>query len=244
MNYGSDSNKSDAPDVEDMIPVQTYEIGKNKGNSPDDINGRLPLKERHRKAIDADPDEYVWLRVRANDEEVVTKQRIYESGRGISLEHSERQELGLKPRDPVKYWIAPIENGEVPSEGKKKEEKTSDSGQQKLMEDSEDQYVWLKDTDSTTYHHIKSNGDATTVCGIDFSDHDHVTTCEPGGFLDECRNCARQESDEMSNRQLIESIAEMASFTVEQERSNYLTREQLIAIRERLLELEEEKEES
>jgi hypothetical protein len=251
MSYGNESNKDDAPDVEDMVPVRTYSMGENKGNSPDDINGRLPLNERHRAAVGAEPDEYVWLRVRAlkNDEEVVTKQRIYNSGRGISLEHNDRKKLDLEPNDEVKYWIAPIENGQRPTKGDQTGDKaiTVSNAIQSAAEDTDDQrdkYVWLKDTDSTTFHHVDFDTESSTVCGIDFSDHEAVTTDDPGGFLDECRNCVRTESDELSNRQLIEGIGDMADFELTRDdRTNYLKREQLVAIWERMVEQEQKIEE-
>ncbi|MFB6217698.1 MAG: hypothetical protein ABEH77_00740 [Halobacteriaceae archaeon] len=244
MSYDTNSNKGDVPDIEDMVPVRTFEMGENRGNSPDNINGRLPLNERHRAAINADPDEIVWLRVRAlkNGNEVVTKQRIYESGRGLSLEHDEREELDLEPKDEIKYWIAPIENGQ--------EQRNSDTPQKELeitesegdsSEDDKKEFVWLKDTDGTTYHQVNQNEDTKTVCGIDFSDHNAITTDDPGGFLDECRNCIRKGSEELSNRELINQIGEIAGFDITREdRTNYLTREQLVAIWERLVELEEQ----
>jgi len=230
-----------------MVPVRTYSMGKNTGNSPDDINGRLPLNERHRAAVGAEPDEYVWLRVRAlkNNEEVVTKQRIYNSGRGISLEHRDRQKLELNPNDEVKYWIAPIENRQKPIKGDQTDNsETTESETSKSVsedrDDPDDKYVWLRDTDSTTYHHVDFDTESTTVCGIDFNDHEAVTTDDPGGFLNECRNCVRTESSELSNRQLIEGIGDMADFELTRDdRTNYLKRKQLVAIWERMVEQEQ-----
>jgi len=111
VQYYPTDQKDDVPPIEEQYYVGSHEVGHNRGNAPDNVNGRLPLESRDLEAIGAKPEDTVWITARANGQETSTDspRKIYKAGDGVTLATPERRELDLSPGDSIKYWVFPAE---------------------------------------------------------------------------------------------------------------------------------------
>lgn len=245
IGYGNLSEKdSDDPDPADMIPCGEKPLRRD-GSAADGINSSIDLDQRDLTAVGAERGDKVLLYVEANGKWVAAKRGTYESRPGIGLYHKERKKLDLDVHDTIKVWLDEVEeDNKTTSEGKATERanEAEETKQQQITEDvDQDEYVWLTDAQSTTYHQIRP-GETVTVCGVNFSDHDHRTLSDPGDALDECGNCAIRPSEQMSNRELVEWLGDedRADFDVDRDVPSYLNKDDLVALRDYVMELETE----
>lgn len=201
----------------------------------DGLNGSLPLRNRDINAIEARPGDTVCLYVEADGESLYTRRPIHKNGRAVTLPYKERRKLGLQEGDSVEFWIKLVE----PERPKRDEQKRLSQDQKENSgEDEGTQYVWLVGR-STRYHRLDPESSLQTLCGLDFEDKNHKITSDPGGFLEECSNCAVQSLHEASLEDLARWLADEVGFELSGGPPSYLTKAQMVALREYILELKE-----
>ena len=162
------------------------------------------------------------------------------------MRKDERERLGLDvDNNSIKYWIKNTSgNGAETDNAALNRSNNADTGrkiqQEPLIEDknTDQQYVWFKDANSATYHHIGDREESTTVCGINFRNKSNRIFTDPGDVLDECKNCAIRTSDEMTNGELARWIGNHADFDTDGGPPGYFNKSQLLSLRDYIVELQ------
>lgn len=212
----------------------------------DNLNGSIPLSQGDLKAAGAELGGQVRLHVETGVSAIDVQKSIYSSQPGVGLRKEERQHLGLDPgNNTIEYWIKKIDENEFQTNkavgNSSSNASTRDATQQELSvesENAEQQYVWLRGANSTTYHHIDDGNDSTTTCGIDFESRNSRIFTDPGDVLDECKNCTVRTSDKVTNEELAEWIANQAGFGLEGGPPGYFNKSQLLSIRDYIVGLQ------
>lgn len=244
-----DDKPDDAPDPRDLTPCGEMELRTDK-TAEDGLNSSLSLERGHLRAVGADQGDPILVYVEANGKWVAYDRKTYGSRPGVGLPKKARDALDLNAEDTIKVWIGSWEakSGEDEAANQASSERTH--RQQALHDEqvAQDNFVWLlEDGPSTTYHHIRHDDGAVTVCGINFGDKDYRTLSDPGDALDECEQCERRSAGDMTNRELVDWIADedRADFSVDDDDGApaYLSKSELLAIRHYILDLEEAVEE-
>jgi hypothetical protein len=238
--YGLIENK----DKDDPDPAKLYYCGEKPlradSTTSDGINSSIELEKSDLTAIRAEGGDTVLLYVEANGKWVASERDVYPSRPGIGLYLDEREALELDPEDAIEVWI-----GEVESVSQDDEEDCG-ARQQSLSdpEVAEENYVLITD-EPLSYHHINQSSGAVTECGIGFGDKEYRTFSDPGDALEECRDCSLRAGTDMTNQELVDWLGEEANFeTDDGDAPGYLSKTQLIALRNHISNLNDQLEET
>lgn len=228
---------NEPPSKEEMVYCGEHELNTASKDVKDNIDGTLTVKDSQRAAAGAKAGEYVWLRVEQDGDETWARRKLHTTGRSVTLPLSERKKLGLEPGDEIRYWI---DSAETPGR-----QQTTTSFQRSEDSESEDDdhdpYVVDKSEGGFTYHVVSEDDVDETVCGIDLTDRDINRFGDPGDVLEICADCNVRASGDMSNREIVEWLAHTVDdFPAPKDPNpSYLTKHQLAALRDHLLEQEE-----
>lgn len=234
--YDSPADKADEPpSKEQMVYCGSREVGESSKDVEDNVDGTLSIKDGHRAATGAKPGDTIWVRVDANGKETKARRQLHSTGRTFTLPVNNRKELDLEPGDEVEYWIAAAENlARSPSDSTQrvKSRNTDETS-------TEERCVIIEDEGGLTYHVVSDEDEDTTVCGADLSSRSVRRFSDPGDALELCPECNVRGSEEMSNREIVEWLAETIDDFGEPLDSNpsYLSKGHLVALRDHILEL-------
>lgn len=227
--YGTISEKGDDdPDPAHMIPCGEFRL-RSDNSSSDKLNGSIRLSEQPLDAVGIDPGERVQVYIEANNQWVQYERKTYSDRAGVGLPMKYREKLGLNQNNrSISIWI---------DEPEDQTEETSE--QASLTNDTTGQeFVWIMDNESTTYHHVASNGGNRTICKTDFGEKDHKIVEDPGDVLEECEECSVRSSTDMTQKELINWLGNEIGFDTDSGTAEYLSKPQIIAIRDYVVEQE------
>lgn len=227
------------PDPVDMVPAGEYEL-RNDKTASDGLNGSVLVNEGSLKAVDAEPGDPVRVYAEANGHWILYERDTYSDRSGIGLPKDHRAELSLDSDNrTVRLWLNEAETDLADSDAT---QDTNNGTQVDLTGDeaTEREYVALLNDKQFRYHYVTAPGETTTECGIDFNDEPAKRFTDPGDAFEECSDCAIRSSDEMTNKELVEWLGEQAGFEVDDGGAPaYLSKHQLVALRDLVLELQE-----
>ncbi len=214
-------------------------IRSDPNNQTDGLSGSLPLTEEDLQATGASGEDKVKLVVKKDGRYVETERAIHADGRSITLPTQKRRKLDLELEDEVEYWIDLVEEQEGG-----KERTGSENNQQTLtgevVDENVDTKLAAKFPGQDTYHYIGSQDAEETVCGITLDGRDYRTGQEPsGGLLELCRNCAVRSAGDMSNEEIVDWLSSVAGFEKTEGPPSYLNKNQLLQLRDYILELQD-----
>ncbi|MCG1001919.1 MULTISPECIES: hypothetical protein [Halobacterium] len=223
----------DVPPKEEMVYCGEFELRESTKEVEDEIDGTLTITDGERAASGAKPGEYIWLRVQnADGDETTVQRKLHSNGRSVTLPLKARQQIGVAPGDTVRYWIdsTPDTVSTQP-----------DSPSPKRSQADSEEYVLDLGAGGLTYHVVDADSEDETVCGLDLSDRDVRRFSDPGDALEICAECNVRASADMSNREIVQWLADTVDeFSPSGNNPSYLTKEQLVALRDHILELRDE----
>lgn len=239
-NDTSSHKSNEPPTKEEMVYCGEYELSSATKDVEDNIDGTLTVQEGHRAAAGAKGGDRIWVRVEHNGDETWARRKLHSTGRSVTLPLEARKQIGLKPGDTVRYWIDLADVS--------REQQTAGGfgggggGGDPTPERDTDPYVVDSDESGLTYHVVSEDDRDETVCGIDLADKDVNRFSDPGDVLEICADCNVRASEDMSNREIVDWFAGTIDNFPDPRDTNpsYLTKEQLVALRDNLLELREE----
>lgn len=241
--YTQDSNKGMAaqspPGKDEMIPCGTYTMRPSSDDRTvgDGINGTITLQKSWLDTINVDPKDHIWFHAEANAKEIDTILQVHASGRSVTLPREDRQQLNLEPDDEVNFWITKASEEQIPQDQKQDVRKTFSED-----EDEMEKRVIIFGDEQFTYHYAESEDE--TNCGIPLDQREFRDGFEdPPDFFDLCADCAVLSSEEMTNEQIIEWLSQEAGFQKSGGTPSYLNHDQLVALRDSWLEMQERIEE-
>lgn len=242
INYGNTDEKgADEPDPAYMHHCTEFEL-RNDSTAGDGLNGSIRLEENDLKAVGAEKGDPVRVYAEANGCWILYERDTYTDRAGVGMPKKNREKLGLGPENrKVEIWIEEAENPEPDSESNSDEH----AGKQVSLtgeETDKQEYVLIPDDSPIKYHHVSQSDDEETECGIHFGGQEHRRFSDPGDALDQCSDCAIRSSDDMTNKELVEWLGEQAGFEAEEGTPAYLSKGQLVSLRDYILELQEVKE--
>jgi len=223
----------DQPTKEDMFPCGSQEMRPETGKDVEDgINGTVTVSEKTLNAIGVGANDKVQVLVEANGKSASTTREIHASGNTFTLPKSFRQDLSLEPGDEIRFWIDATEEPELTP---KQSSLTSDE-----KDRGEDLSVWF--VGEQEYHYVASEDADETQCGRSLEDGDYRgPTDDPGGFLDLCSDCAVRSSREMTIAEIIQWLGDKAGFEMKNGGPDaFMNKSQLVALRDYIIELEEQ----
>lgn len=238
--------EKDSDDPDPKYLTHFGELGlRSDSTTADEINSSLRVDEEKLGSVIDRPGDPVLHYIEANGKWVAYNRETYTDRAGIGLPKKAREALELDPEDTVEVWL---DEWEEPEKGRSDDqgEGRSEPRQQALSDRqiAEDEYVWiLENKPGTTYHHIRHDDGAVTVCGINFGDKEYRTLSDPGDALDECEECDLRSAGDMTNRELVEWLANESrgDFDVGGDGAPaYLSKTQLMALRHYIIDLETE----
>jgi hypothetical protein len=243
VDYGDlDKKGADEPDPAYMHHCREYRL-RNDSSAGDQLNGSITLEESDLKAVGADPGDPVKVYAEANGRWILYERDTYSDRAGVGLPKSHREKLNLSPENrTIEIWLdeAEADSDEPFSESNEVIKQASLTGE----ETQDREYVLIPDDSPVTYHHVASSDENETECGIDFEGQEHRRFSDPGDALDQCRDCAVRSSDDMTNKELVEWLGEQAGFVATESTPAYLSKGQLVALRDYILDLQDQVEES
>lgn len=225
----------DQPTKEDMFPCGTQEMRAETGKDVrDGINGTVTVSEKTLDALGVGASEQIHILVEANGKSAATKRKIHSSGNSFTLPLSFREKLRLEPGDTIQFWIGSVDE---PKETAKQSSLTSDE-----KDRSEDLSVWF--VGEAEYHYVASEDAEETQCGRPLGEEDYKgPTDDPGGFLDLCSDCAVRSSREMTIAEIVQWFGDKAGFEMKEGGPDaFMNKNQLVALRDYIIELEEQAE--
>lgn len=236
IDYGHiDEKGADGPNPAYMRHCKRTELRDDKTSS-DGLNGSISLSEDDLNAVGASPGDRVKVYVESDDNYVHYERRTYSDRPGVGIYKKERERLGLsKDNREIEVWIDEAEEPEP----------ESNSGQQaSLTDDDPDSppYVLIPEDSPFRYHNVKSEDPDETACGISFAEQEHRRFKNPADALDQCSDCFIRSSEDMTNEQLIRWFGEQAGFDHSRGTPTYMSKEQMTALRDYVLELQEQAE--
>lgn len=248
LESGNLSQKGSAkPELAYMHYCREYELLEmSKDKSQDGLNGTLQLSNRDLETIGVETGDEIILYVEHKDNWICTKVEVYPSRAAVTLPKKCREELGLeRGEQTVEYWIAnpadypyevnPVGSSEVNQPTLNDSYESDRSGENIPNQNDDDELVWVMESTTDTYHHVRGN-EKVTYCGIDFSDKKSKMITDPGDTLEECGNCARSSSD-MTNRELVDWFGTRAGFDNDDSPS-YMDNEQMMKLKQYIEEIE------
>lgn len=228
------SQKStEPPSKDEMVYCGEYTLNEATKDVEDGVDGTLTIKDAERAAAGAQPGDRIWVRVESDGKGAYARRKLHSTGRSFTLPLETRKQVGLRPGDTIKYWI------DLASANR--EQQTIDNSESDNAAGS-DPYVVDPNESGLTYHVVSEDDRDETVCGIRLDDRDVNRFSDPGDVLEICPDCNVRTSEDMSNREIVDWLAgTIADFPEPTEPNpSYLTKEQLAALRDHLLELHEE----
>lgn len=242
ISYGHvDKKGADDPDPTYMHPCtrdEPFEL-RNDSSAGDSLNGSITLDESDLKAVGAEKGDPVKVYAEANGRWILYERDTYTDRAGVGMPKSHREKLDLGPNSrTVEIWL---DEAEESGEDSKSTESEGTGTQVSLTgEDTEEQeYVLIPDDSPIKYHHVSSSDNHETECGLSFEDKEHRRFTDPGNALDQCSDCAIRSSDDMTNKELVEWLGEQAGFEAKEGTPAYLSKGQLVALRDYILDLQE-----
>lgn len=240
ISYGDiDEKGADEPDPAYMHHCSKYRLRNNK-SANDGLNNSIRLDEKDLSAVGVNKGDPVRVYAEANGRWVLYERETYNDRPGVGLPSKHREELGLDQENrTVEIWLDEPEKAEPEPESQVNE--GTDGTQVSLTgeEADEQEYVMIPGDSPFLYHHISSSDDNETKCGLNFEDQEHHRFTDPGDALDQCSDCAIRSSEEMTNKELVEWLGEQAGFEAEGGTPAYLSKGQLVALRDYILDLQE-----
>lgn len=238
ISYGNLSEKgADEPDPAYMHHCSEFEL-RNDKTAGDGLNGSIRLDKNDLKTVGAEPGDPVIVYAEANGRWILYERKTYTDRAGVGMPKDQREKLGLDSNNrTVELWLdeAESEPDDTSDEDEKAGKQVSLTGE----ETKEQEYVLIPDDSPIEYHHVSSSEDTETECGISFRGREYRRFSDPGDALDQCNDCAIRSSDDMTNKELVEWLGEQAGFEADEGTPSYLSKEQLVALRDYVLELQE-----
>jgi hypothetical protein len=242
ISYGNIEEKgADEPDPAYLHHSKEFEL-RNDNTAGDGLNGSISLDESDLRAVGAEKGDPVRVYAEANGRYIVYERDSYTDRAGVGMPKSHREKLGLNSENrTVKLWLAEADEPDGDSETEHTE---SDETQISLTGDEvqEEEYVLIPDNGPIKYHHVSSSDDSETKCGINFAGREHRRFTDPGDALEQCDDCAIRSSDDMTNKELVDWLGEQAGFEAEGSTPAYLSKGQLVALRDYILEIQDAQE--
>lgn len=231
----SHPNKTEEPpSKEEMVFCGQQTLNPASKDVEDGVDGTLTISDGERAASGANPGDEIWLRVQHEDKEIYARRKLHSTGRSVTLPLTSRKQINLKPGDKIRYWIdladVQRENGQI-----------SDSDEPATVSE-QDPYVFDESDSDLVYHTVGDTNDET-LCGLDLSERSVRQFSDPGDILTFCSECNVRSSEDMSNREIVEWLDDTVDgFNLDHSKPNpsYMTKDQLVALRDHLLELREE----
>ena len=239
ISYGNiDQKGADEPDPAYMHHCTEFEL-RNDNTAGDGLNGSITLDENDLKAVGAEPGDPVRVYAEANGRWILYERDSYTDRAGVGMPKGHREKLDLSSENrTVELWL-----DEAESESDDTADKGDSTGTQISLtgdEAQEREYVLIPDDSPIKFHHVSSSEDKETECGINFEGQDHRRFGDPGDALDQCGDCAIRSSDDMTNKELVEWLGEQAGFEAQGGTPAYLSKGQLVALRDYVLDLQEQ----
>lgn len=239
ISYGHiDEKGADEPDPAYMHHCREYEL-RNDKTAGDGLNGSISLDESDLKAVGAEPGDPIKVYAEANGRWILYERGSYSDRAGVGIPKSHREKLNLGSQSrTIELWL-----DEVESESDNTTNESENTGTQVSLtgEEAEKQkYVLIPDDSPIKFHHVSSSDDMVTECGIDFEGQAHRQFSDPGDALDQCDDCAIRSSDDMTNKELVDWLGKQAGFEAEEGTPAYLSKGQLVALRDYVLELQDQ----
>lgn len=235
----------DEPQKEYMTYCGEYEMregGPEHGS--DGINGTIVAPQSKIEAAGAGPGDTVQVLVEANGESVFLERKIHSSGNTLTIPLQERKKLGLNSNDPIEFWIDSVD--EDPEQIKEE----SEEAVQKTLEDEEGEEEQTSDTepivrigDSWTYHYLESEDEKETACGLSLEGEEFQVGEDPGDFMTACHDCKAHSSKPMTNEEIVDWLREEIGFESSDGPPAYFKKEQLVAIKDFVVDLQNDNEE-
>lgn len=238
ISYGHiDEKGADEPDPAYMHHCTEFEL-RNDNTAGDGLNGSIRLDESDLKAVGAEPGDPVKVYAEANGRWILYERDSYSDRSGVGMPKSHREKLNLNSENrTVELWL-----DEAESEPDDTANESDSTGTQVSLtgdEAQEREYVLIPDDSPIKFHHVSSSDDKETECGINFEGREHRRFSDPGDALDQCSDCAIRSSDDMTNKELVEWLGEQAGFEAKDGTPAYLSKGQLVALRDYVLDLQE-----
>lgn len=240
IDYGKLNEKgADGPDPAYMHHCKEFEL-RNDSSARDGLNGSIRLDKNDLKAINAEPGDPVRVYAEANGRWILYERDTYTDRAGVGIPKNHRGKLGLDSKNRIiELWL-----DEAESEPDNPSEEDENAGKQVSLTGEEAKgrdYVLILDDNLPKYHHISSSENTETECGITFRDREYRRfSSDPGDALDQCSDCAIRSSNDMTNKELVEWLGEQAGFEADDGTPAYLSKGQLVALRDYVLELQDE----
>lgn len=243
ISYGHiDEKGADEPDPAYKHHCKEFEL-RNDKTAGDGLNGSIRLNEGDLKAVGAEPGDPIRVYAEANGRWILYERNSYSDRAGVGMPKDCREKLGLNSNNrTVEIWL-----DEVESEPDDSADENEDTGTQVSLTGEETQdreYVLIPNDSPVKYHHVSSSNHTETECGINFGEREHRIFSDPGDALDQCSDCAVRSSDDMTNKELVEWLGDQAGFDAEGGTPAYLSKGQLVALRDYVLEIQEQSEDS
>ena len=242
ISYGSiDEKGADEPDPAYMHHCKQFEL-RNDNTAGDGLNGSISLDDSDLKAVGAEKGDRVKIYVEANDRWILYERQTYTDRAGVGMPKSHREKLGLNSENrAIEIWLDEADEPQQDTGSGSTE--TENSGTQVSLtgeKPEEKEYVLIPDSSPIEYHHVSSSDENETECGINFEGQDHRRFSDPGDALDQCGDCAVRSSNDMTNKEIVEWLGEQAGFKADEGTPAYLSKGQLVALRDYVLELQEQ----
>lgn len=238
--YTQQSDKgmaSEPRSKDDMVPIGTTRMRPSADSREvrDGINGTINFKEPQLKTIGAGAGDYIWLKAEANGKSIDTLLQIHANGRSTTVPSDDRAKLNLEPNDEIRCWIATADDEDIPEDESRQVQKTLTGDDAEM-----DRRIVVFRDDPFTYHYLGDDAEETN-CGLSLEDRQHRTGDDPADILDLCSDCAVRSSAEMTNEEIIDwlSAEERANFEKTGGPPGYLNKEQLVALRDAWLKMED-----
>lgn len=208
----------------------------------DGINGTVVVPKSKAKAAGVSPGDDVFVLVEANGKTTTAERAFHKSGNTLTLPLEKRQELSLSPGDEIEFWIDSVRDDSAKSEDvtTKDEERVQATIDSEAVEHAEEYFAVIGN--SLTYHLLDSEDADETVCGVSLEDKDYRGGEDPGNILDACHDCKVCSSKPMTNEEIVDWLSVEAEFEQAGGPPSYFNKEQLAAIRDRILELKDKAE--
>jgi hypothetical protein len=241
ISYGYIEEKgADDPDPRNMFPCTRdgpIRLRDDK-TAGDGLNGSIPLNESDLSGVKAEKGDPIKIYAEANGRWILYERDTYSDRAGVGMPKGHREKLDLDSENrTIELWIDEADETSEksgPTESENSDKQVSLTGTQV----DKQEYVQIPEEDPLTYHHVSSSDDGTTECGISFGEQANRFT-DPGDALNQCSDCAIRSSDDMTNKELVEWLGEQAGFEADNGTPAYLSKGQLVALRDYILDLQD-----
>jgi bifunctional DNA-binding transcriptional regulator/antitoxin component of YhaV-PrlF toxin-antitoxin module len=225
-----------------MVYAGSHEMRTEEAKDVSDgINGTISLAQNITQAINAKGDSIIQVLVEFGGQSLVIERSLHSNGKSFTIPSSARKELGLSPGDEVEIWVDLLEREPKKSESKPKSKSKRRQTQKTLTgDDAEMQELSVWFVGDADYHYVDDEDADETNCGISLEGRDYRgPTTDPGEFLTVCPDCNVRSSKSMTNEEIVDWLADTMGFERTGGPPSYLNKEQLVVIRDYILELQD-----